>query len=213
MQHAIIPDYFDHKDPLNEIGINKQAMVDIGNRILAGASQTTHHDAINASGSYAYLAGVRALRDVLCLQGWKKNPKGNLELTSHPDKDVHLLVSSGNKYTGDRHSLPRTKNKKGSQTKNVVHQNAHHPYLFPEMNQIFKPKPDASQTWFVLYYIDRKKSEMRMEVSLPISFDENELRVTGWIKRIILDPIKLDHSPIVQEPEYAEIPPFDISRK
>lgn len=213
MQTIIALDDFDHPHTLEEIGINKQLMLDIGRRILAGAAQTTPHDAVNASGSFAYFAGVRGLRDVLCMIGWKINRRGNLELTSHPDKDIHFLVSSGNKYTGNPNFQPSTKNQKGTQTRRVVYQNARNPYLFPEMNHIIELKPDESQTWFVLYHFDKEKSEMRMEVSLPISFDENELKVSGWIKRIILESIKFDNSPYIPEAEYAEIPEYDILRK
>jgi len=206
-------DYDEHNDALGGIGLNRRALFEICEKILSGASQITENDAVNASGSYAYLAGVRAKRDVLRKDGWKVSRKGNLELTSHPTKDIHLLVSSGDKHTGDPNASPRTKNQKGSQTKQVVYRNSRCPFLFPEMNRPFQAEQDSSQTWFILYHLDKDKSEMRIEVSLPISFDENDLRVTGWIKRIIIDSIQFDSSILKQEPDYAEIPQYDLIKK
>lgn len=221
MQAAVvIPTSYDHEKELNEIGLDKQSLIEICEKILAGAAQTTENDAITASGQYGYLAGVRATREELRQKGWKKTRRGNLELTSYSSKDIHLLVSSGDKHTGNPDFLPRTKNQKGSQTKQIVYQNARCPFLFPDfMNkqlqriQHKQDKQDFGQTWFLLYHLDKENEEMRVEVSLPISFDDNELKVSGWIKRIILDSIKFDSSIFNKEPDYADIPPYDLIKK
>jgi len=215
MQTAVVlpNDYDAHDESLNKIGLNKHSLIEICEKILVGASQTTDNDAVNAAGQYAYLAGVRANRDVLRRNGWKGTRKGNLELTTHPKEKIHLLVSSGDKHTGNPHASPKTKNQKGSQTKQIVYQNASCPYLFPEMNRPFKVDEDSSQTWVLLYYIDKVKSEMRCELSLPIYINEDDSRVTGWVKRIILDSIDFDSAILVSDPDYAEIPPYNLIKK
>lgn len=200
------------KDALRILGLNEEFFQEIGNRILSAYSQTTIHDAANASGSYAYLAAVRAIRDILCPKGWESFSKDHLEFTSLPKKKIKILVSSGDKYTGNKKFDPSTKNPKGSQTKKIVSQNSWQLYLFPEMMTSIQKKPDSEHTWFFLYHLDIKNTELRMELSLPINFNGDD-RVCEWKERIILPKIDFNSSTIAVEPELIQEIEFEIKRK
>lgn len=168
---------------LESLGLKDDWLKIVCQRALFAYNQATQHDAINAAGSYAYFAVVRALRDVLCPKGWCLRREKNLEFTINPTNDVGIIVSSGNKDTGIHNGYPKTKNQKGKQTKGVI---AHNQMLiWPELENKF----EIPTTWILLFHFDTVKQEMRRELSLPIEMDFSELRVSGWNTRIILPPV------------------------
>lgn len=210
---ALEPNSHEHNTSLYALGLKLEWLQEIGARILTAFSQTTRHDALNAPGSYAYFAAVRSTRDILCLQGWSVYRQSNLELIRHEKKDISLLVSSGDKYTGDKDVEPSTKNPKGTQTIKIVVQNSQCLYLFPEMNEPFLRKPESSPTWFLLYHIDPFKEKMHMELSLPTSFDKQELKVYGWRQRLLLPDIDFSSSSITIAPDFTTDPVIEVRRK
>ena len=192
----IRPGTFEHKDTLHKLELTAESLSDVGARILAGFNQATDNDALSAAGTYAYLAGVRALRDVLSPQGWMSHRKSNLEMIVPPSKQIAVIVSSSDKYTGLDGQEPRTKNEKGNGTKEMVRRNRNQASLFAE----YETSPEdcnlgAMPTWFLLYHVDVAKSEMRMELALPISMDIDDLRIDQWRERIRLPAIKFDSTP------------------
>jgi hypothetical protein len=177
---------------LDSVGLKPQWFTEIGLKTLAAYRQTTIHDALNASGSFAYFAAVRAIRDVLCVRGWEIERQCNLELTVNGDKNIKVIVSSGNEDTGILDGHPKTKNPKGNQTKKAVIGNMKQ-ITFHEYNEKFKIEikltqdEDLNPTWIFLYHIGN--SEMRMELSLPTKINFQDMRVSDWNQRIIFPSI------------------------
>ena len=185
---------------LVSLGLKAEWLTEVCVKALTAYNQTTPFDAANAAGSFAYFAAVRAIREILCPNGWKILRSHNLELTRNPVAKVRIVVSSGDKDTGIENGIPRTKNPKGRQTRKIVTQNAKQMKLWPHLEP--KVIDDQSEsTWILLYHFDAIGSEMRMELSLPVEMDLDELRVTQWSKRIILSPVAFD-IPIALPPEF-----------
>lgn len=197
---VLLHNMLEYKDNLESVGIKEKELREIGEKILTAYRQATPHDALAAPGEFAYLEGVRSFRNLLCPRGWKKESDNNLELTVSPEKGISIVVSSGNKYTGNGKIFPSTKNKKGRQTEKIVYSNIEQ-LSIPGFKKREKEVAYCS-TWIYLYYIDNKKSEMRMELSLPIQLDKNS-KITIWEKRIILQPILFDQAPVVPSLESA----------
>lgn len=206
---------------LESLGLKNEWLSQICLKALAAFNQATHYDAASAAGSYAYFAAVRAKREILCPQGWQLMRQNNLEITRSPNDNMAIIVSSGDENTGIRDKVPKTKNPKGRQTKMVVYQNHEQmPLPFPlldNMEQNDKKVIELGPTWILLYHIDSVNSELRMELSLPIEMDIDELKVSGWNTRIILEPIDL-HDPIKNleqeiKPEYNSEPEIRIIRR
>lgn len=208
----IQPNTEEHQQKLHSFGLSLDSFVEIGTRILAAFNQTTPNDAANAAGTYAYLAAVRAMRDVLGPFGWEPYKKLNLEMVKPPSERFFIIPSSGDKYTGFDGIEPKTRNPKGNQTKELVarnRMNRNQASLFPEMEPVIPVfDPETVPTWFLLYHIDRH--EMRMELALPVNIDIDDLRVDQWRERIILEAIKFDHTPMPPTfvPDFT--PEFDI---
>lgn len=197
---------------LSKLGLNPEWFKEISEKILIAFNQTTLNDAASAPGSYAYFAAVRSVRDFFCPMGWKIVRRHGLELTENEKLNISILVSSGNKDTGNKNKIPKTKNPKGQQTISIVDHNAKCELFYAyDQNNITKiiPKP----FWIFLYHIDKNKEEMRIEVSLPIEMDFYNTRVESWKKRIILPPVDFNPTPVLDDPDFVSDFEFEIKRK
>jgi len=211
---VLLPQSNGFDQELQALGLSLTQLQEIGMRILAARQQTTPHDAATASGSYAYLAGVRAIRDIMVPNGWTPLTRNNLELLENPAKSIHLLISSGDQNTGNEKISPKTRNKKGKQTKEIVQENQNQLSFWPVHINNHKPSNDKqASTWIFLHYFDETKNEMRVEISLPINFNEFENNIAVWERRIILPSIKIDEPIISNEEEQYQDIEFDIRRK
>jgi len=204
---TIKPDTWQNINTLKSLGLDAEWLKEICLRALAAYSQATPHDAANAAGSYAYFAAVRAARDMLCPQGWDLQRQHNVELTKNPENNISLAVSSGDEGTGVENAIPRTKNPKGPQTKKMVAQNAKQ-FILPGMEDKLNWNTVSESTYILLFHVDTVKSEMRMELSLPIEMDIEKMRVVGWKKRIILPPVEF--SPPITISESDSEPEIEI---
>lgn len=214
LSHLIQPNTLEHAQILDSLGLSADFLSVVGDRILAAYNQTTPNDAAGASGQYAYLAAVRALRDVLGPHGWEPFKRQNLEMVISPTKQMAIITSSGDGLTGLDGDEPRTKNPKGNQTKDFIVKNRNQDFLFPELEPA-EPNfnQDSIPTWVLLYHYDRILSEMRMELSLPIHIDISDLRVDQWFTRVRFPAIKFDKTPAPQPYGSAQNFEIEIKRK
>lgn len=214
MQNVIFrPNTSEKKNALKLLDLAYGSFTEIGQRILLAYSQTTLNDAAMAPGMYAYLGAVRAVRDVLHGKGWTPSRQSNIELATNEELQANILVSSGNKYIGREDGDPGSRNQKGWQTQRIICENFRQLLLFPEQNAKKMNNNNSFATWFLFYRLDIKRSEMRMELSLPTQFDFDDLKVTGWKQRVILPVIEFDNVAIDLEPDFAPEIEFDIRRK
>lgn len=201
---VILPDAPGHFETIKDLGLKEEWFQEAGMRAVAAHNQTTIYDAVSAGGQYAYLAFVRALRDILCPKGWEPYIQNNLEMVVNPENNISIIVSSGNKDTGNKNGHPKTKNPKGDQTRRVVSFNARQ-FRLPTMEYRVKDISN-NKTWMLLYHIDTKKAQMHLELSLPIKMDLENMRVHGWYQRTILSRIDFEHTPI--PPTYRKLPTY-----
>lgn len=62
--------------------------------------------------------------------------------------------------------------------------------------------------WYVVFYVDRSRQEIRMELSKPVFGKSNQ--VSDWSNRIIMNPIPLQNVQISLLPD-EEVPTISIS--
>lgn len=186
----------------------------IGQRMLGAYLDATPHDAANASGSFAYFVGIRAMRDFLIPKGWDLERSNNLELTVNPDTGVAMMVASGDKFTGrEGNRSPRTRNDKGSQTaKRVVFNSNQSSFSGEGWDLPLRKTTSEFDTWILLHFVDRKSEEMRLELSLPINIDEYG-HVDDWRKRLIIPAISFGSTLPPITPEFAPEAEIIIHRR
>jgi hypothetical protein len=121
---------------------------------------------------------------------------------------VAIVVVAGDLATGIENGIaPKTKYRKGTITIAAVEQNRTQLELFPEF-YVDVPEQnvadaEGTETWFLLVSKDAATRELRAELSLPASMTA-DAKVTGWVERIILDPIPGD---AVATPSSSQPPP------
>lgn len=214
MQSAtMLPDSPDQINALDNLGLKQEMLLDVGLRILTAYSLATPHDAVGAAGTYAYLAAVKSIRDILKKEGWEPLQENNMEMINHQEQNINILVSSGDRFTGKKEREPSNKNPKGTRTSQIVSNNPRQPYLFPAMNKAAQLEKGSTPTWFLFYHVDLKQEEMRMELSLPSSYDLERRKIHGLVERIILSPVEFDGYNIEIEEEFAPEFEFEIKRK
>lgn len=186
----------------------------LGQRMLAAHTNTTPHDAANASGSYRYLAGIKNIRDLLVPKGWEPETINNLELTINRDRKIAIMIASGDKLTGVLgNGDPRTRNDKGNQTAKRVDFNSRQiSFSGDDWELPNRIEDERLITWILLHYVDKISNEMRMEVSLPIYMDELN-HVSQWRERLILPSIPFGSNSPLLKPEFAPDPEIVIRRR
>lgn len=171
-------------------GLTEEGLLESVEWGLRHAFDCTPHDPPNAAGVIAWLKIVRALRDRLVPERWTPNDANNYSTVVSPDETDAVAVAAGDSGTGRADAPLSTRTSKGPVTKKKADDNQL--ALFEAVAQHFpspQPLPDTDlRTWLLLHYVDEEAEEIRVELSLPISVDDNG-RVTGWRERIILTPI------------------------
>ena len=139
---------------------------------------------------------IRALRDLLLPQGWKRSNERNYAITIDPTGTYAIAVAAGDDHTGEADKDPSTRSEKGSATKDAVAENQ---LTFSLIDKDFpraaEPGSNPKQTWILLYFIDEDADEIRCEISLPARLSDDG-HVNSWRERVILRAI-----------EFAEPPP------
>jgi hypothetical protein len=150
---------------------------------------------------------VRRLRQGTAPIGWKPDNANNYCVALSPE-GIAIAVATGDDNTGRREAVPSTSSPKGPCTIEAVavNQLVLDLRLPGEEDQIKVPDAIQRQTWLLLIYLDR--SEVRAELSLPQSLDEQD-RVTGWRERIILPSVDFDPNQI--EMPSDDSPDIDIA--
>ena len=188
LQPQIITVLQDVKTELSLLNIPKEYPTEAVKRGYAARSNATENDPPSTAGNNAFSAIVRAIRELFLPEGWERLNKHNLCFTINIETKTAIVVSSGDSNVGMKDcniGYPRTKNPKGERYKEIISDNRDMFGFEQKIQSILFPD---FQTFVLLYYYDRKKGEMRLELSSPIEMDINGF-VNGWHKRIIFSPI------------------------
>lgn len=179
------------EDELYLLNIPREHLVEAVKRGFAARSNATENDPPSTAGNNAFSAIVRAIRELFLPNGWERLNKHNLCFTINIETKIAIVVSSGNQDVGIEDGHPQTKNPKGERYRDIISDNRDIFGFEQKIQSILFPD---FQKFVLLYCYDRKKGEMRLELSSPIEMDVNGY-VNGWHKRIILDTIPFDLEP------------------
>jgi hypothetical protein len=196
---------------LAELGLEEDTLQDAVRRgQLAYLSCTPNHPP-QFPGMSAWAETVCALREVLRPAGWQRSNDGNYSLCLAPAGQMAIAVATGDDGTGRADVTPSTNARKGPRTLDAVAANQ---LRFSFMDE---PVPGrgapalttgSRETWVLL--IHRADDEVRCELSLPISMDE-EGHIDAWIERILLGSIPLDGDLADAVPAPPPLPDIDVS--
>lgn len=159
---------------------------------LAFISCTANHPP-QFPGMAAWAETVRALREYVVPLDWQRSNDNNYALVVSPDGRMAIAVATGNDGTGRADATPSTNARKGPSTSDAVAANQlRFTFMDERPARTARPSADGDETrttWILL--IHRAASEVRCELSLPISIGEDG-HIDAWRERVLLGSIPLD---------------------
>lgn len=166
----------------------------------------TPHHPIYFVGMAPQAETVKVLSDLLVPKGWVRRDINASPRLVSPNGLVSIAVNSGDEGTGRPLSIPRTRSAKGPTTQSDIKRNAEQVPLPMDVPVSYRPRRvmptdttptaitplSATTTWFLLFFA--ASDEVRCELSLPVSMDEDD-HASEWRKRIILPSIPTEPGP------------------
>lgn len=196
---------------LSRLGLTEAPLM---RSVLAGylsRISRTANDAPIAAGFYHWNETLRTLRDELVVLGWTRRDEQMFSTIRSPDGRIAISVSSGDEATGRFPGSPRTKRDKGPRTASAIYANVGQLDFFETVPE---PVPEGEVeclTYVLLFYADA--TELRGELSLPVSMDEND-HIDSWRERIILRSQPLDpESSVMPQPDFGPDIDIDVPRR
>jgi hypothetical protein len=200
MSQSIKVSLIEVTDSLASFGLSHEILSDA---ILAGEydrDACTANDPPSSPGFIAWAKTVRALRETLIPLGWTNSDEGNLSIVISPNKQMAILVQTGDEATGNKNLIPKTKYARGPKVVSAIlcNQNLHlwdhelNKKIIESEEILEGQEPGDIETWMLMRH--RKEDTVFAELSLPDKIGD-DARVENWSNRIILSPIKLDPSP------------------
>lgn len=175
----------------------------------------TANDAPIAAGFYHWNETLRTLRDELVMLGWTRVDEQMFSTILSPDGKTAISVSSGDDATGDPRGFPKTKRDKGPRTADAIDANIGQLDLFdtaPEMVLAAALEDEVECLTYVLLF-HANATELRAELSLPVSMDEHD-HIDTWRERIILRSQPIDpEGDTLPKPDFGPEIDIDVKRR
>ncbi len=194
---TVVYDGAEASQRLRDLGFTKPELFREGMEVGLTARFSRSKFAPRTAGGYdQWATAVENIRDQLSKDGWVIADASNFPRSIHPSGTMAIGLLQGDAATGVRNATPKTARKKGPATWRVVDKNRQLDLFAKQIPIAVLPKvakksgANEPLTYFVLWYLDRKLREVRLEMSCPHMLEDG--KITGWIERIILPPISLD---------------------
>lgn len=164
-----------------------------------------------AAGTLHWHESVGTLRTELGVRNWTMVDRQNCPFSVSPDKNMSIIVMTGDPDTGKLRGEPRNQAEKGAVLGKAIEENRQYELFEKDAAHVWRSENKAgTQVWVLLYHVDQGKvgaNEIRIELSLPKKF--NGKRIVDWTERIILGTISLD-SEFTSLPETQPQSPIDV---
>lgn len=182
---VVISDPLEVESELYALGLDRGELREVLDAAKWARGNSTEYDPPGYAGWNQYAIGTRSLRIVLMeSRGWTKDDEGGLCRTISPDGTMAIVVSSGNRATGNPDAWPKTKNPKGRYSLKGLNINR-------SQLELFESHPDAARPWLWFLLVNVRHGEVFGELSLPIDVDGHG-RASDWLKRIMIGPDSSD---------------------
>lgn len=156
---------------------------------LGARNDVTRASAPTAAGVQQWLKTVEDLRTILSRLQWKIHEHQNCPFISSPEREVSIVVMTGNSETGkEGFDEPTNQAEKGSVAEGYVQSNLNQLELFNNGSlKVARRKAKETQVWALLYHYDKSLKQLRFELSLPTGFSRK--KITQWGERLIFGAV------------------------
>ena len=198
---------------LDALGFREREILEAVEAGEADRSACTLNDALHLGGTILRSRTLRTLRELKLVDGWYRGDLGGIEVLLNPKSKVAVAVNLGTPETGVAGADPRTKNPKGSSTKQAVRSNAAQLSLLLDEPALEEPElREGYEFWMLL--VVATDEEVRCELSRP--WRMSGTNVERWYERVIPPPVSRNPDaplPSRDDSEPGQEIEIDISRK
>lgn len=216
MKQRVLHQPVEVQSRLAELGLDPEALTQVIKRGYVAFTMCTPNDPPLFPGFAAWAQTVRALREYLLPQGWRRCDENNYSLVINPTKDMAIAVATGDDGTGRVDATPTTKSSKGPSTAEAVVANKAQLTFEFELPETATADDDSEEpadermTWLLL--VHRGEGEVRSELSLPRSMGSDG-RIDSWEERIVLGSMPIDPAEIDITPPSPVMPDIEVDVK
>lgn len=172
---------------------------------LRERNEVTRASAPTAAGVQQWLKTVEDLRTLLATLHWHIHDQQNCPFISSPDRDISIVVMTGDSETGKNgFEDPTNQAEKGTVAENFVQKNSQLELFNRESFKLAKKNQKETQVWALLYHYDKGLKEVRYELSFPTGF--NKKKITEWGERLILKSIPNNPDDFIVKKEKPNAP-------
>ena len=157
--------------------VTRSELIDVVREVVGARADAVENDPNFTPGMFAYIHGVRNTRGLFRPKGWNNNRKRNVELVTHPERQLSIAYQSVDLAAVEGRT-PQAISEKGTGSKRVVDDHQLSLFGTSGLDQIDQsPPPSMSGLWHLCVSING--NDIRAEISL---FDGIE---NGNFKRCI----------------------------
>ena len=202
------------------LGINPEVFRDAMQSGVSFYKNVNEFHPVTAGGSRAWEEIVATFRALVIDQndGWRPMQHNGMPILINKELGYTIVITSGDENTGVKDSsAPKTRNAKGEVTQNYVGRN--YDLFDDDFTADSNSSADKHQTWVLLYTLDKNKSEVRYELSLPtktsISGNKGKMKICEWQTRVIFPALSFNNSVVPPFPhEFTDDSDFfDVEKK
>jgi hypothetical protein len=167
-----------------DFGVTRSELLKIVHAVVTAHNDAVPYDPKSAAGQFRYIYGTRATRDTFCPKKWKPDSAGNIEAVYDPATDRKIVYQSVD-CASDERNEPKAISGKGPGAARVVSRSTQ-AFLFPDMEAEASEsrRRENAVTWF--FCVSVNGEDVRAELSLPRSVDDDMENFRGFIERIFI---------------------------
>jgi hypothetical protein len=180
----IIRDEIEVDARLTSFGVTRSELRKIVLAVVTAHNDAVAYDPKSAAGQFRYIYGTRTLRDIFCPKKWKPDSAGNIESVYDPATDRKIVYQTVD-IACDEKNEPKAISGKGAGAARVVSRSTQ-AFLFPDMEAEASEarRRENAVAWF--FCVSINGAEVRAELSLPRSVDDELENFRGFIERIFI---------------------------
>jgi hypothetical protein len=184
---------------LGFFGVTRDELMTVVEMAVGARADAVPHDPVTAPGTFSYIYGTRALRDVFVPKGWVKNSTEGIESIYDSETGTKVIFQNTDSACDICH--PKAISGKGLASERVVMDAAKG--LFPEIDEERRKRLNGPVWYFCL---SANGDDVRAELSRPLAIKRGQF--SEFIERIFIlkhgewnpiTPSKMDDYPLFQD--------------
>lgn len=162
---------------LNLFGVTKAELMTVVHAAVGARADSVEHDPVTAPGTFSYIYGTRAIRDIFAPKGWKPDSTDGIESIYDPETGTKVIFQNTDTACDFRH--PKAISGKGMASERVIALAQKN--LFPEFEEENQRRLNGTVWYFCVY---ANEDDVRAELSRPLAIEGGQF--SGFIERIFI---------------------------